>query len=115
MEHAGVIVVKLVVLCRHYDGVDTLRDAFLRIFHSHLALRVRTEIGHFLAFLADVGECAHDELCEVECYGHVVLGLVGGVTEHHSLVAGTLVFLLLLSNAAVDIFRLLVNGSKDAA
>ena len=103
------------MLCRHDDGVDALRDAFLRIFHCHLALRVRTEIGHLLAFLADVSECAHDELGEVECYGHIVLGLVGGVTEHHSLVAGTLVFLLLLRNAAVDILRLLVNGSKDTA
>ena len=37
-EHALVVVVKLVVLGAHYDGVDALRYAFLRVFYSNLAL-----------------------------------------------------------------------------
>ena len=114
-EHALVVGVKLVVLCRHYDGVDALRYAILRVFNGDLALRVGAQVCHLLALLAYVGEHAHDELCEVERYGHVVLGLVGGVAEHHSLVAGALVLFLLAAHTTVDVVRLLVDGCKNTA
>ena len=114
-EHALVVVVELVVLCRHYDGVDALRYALLRVFNGYLALRVGAQVCHLLALLAYVGEHAHDELCEVERYGHVVLGLVGGVAEHHSLVAGALVFLLFAAHATVNVVRLLVDGCEHTA
>ena len=113
-KHALVVVVKLVVLCRHNDGVDALWYALLRVFYRNLALRVGTQIGHLLAFLAYVGKHLHDVLGEVECYRHVVLGLVGSITEHHTLVAGALLFFLGTAYATVDVVALLVYGCEHA-
>ena len=52
---------------------------------------------------------------QVDGHGHVVLRLVGGVAEHHSLVAGSLVFRVLAHHAAVDVLALLVDFGKDSA
>ena len=103
------------MLCRHYDGVDALWYAFLRILYGYLALRVGAQVCHLLALLAYVSEHAHDELCDVERYGHIVLGLVSGVAEHHALVAGTLLLLVGTRHTAVDIVRLLVDGCEHTA
>ena len=106
---------EVVVLGRDDDGVDALRHAVVAVLNRHLALGIGAEIGHHLAFLADVGQGAHDEMGQVERGGHVVLSLVGGIAEHHALVAGTLVVLLLSGDATVDVVALLMNGGEHAA
>lgn len=83
------------------------------ILHRHLALRVGTEIGHHLALLTDIGQRAHDEMGQIERHGHIVLRLVGGIAEHHSLIAGTLIFGLLTLDAPVDVGTLLMDGRED--
>ena len=114
-EHLLVVGHELVVLGAHHDGVDALGHTLVAVLNGHLTLRVGTQIGHHLALAANVGERAHDELCQVERHRHVVFCLVGGVTEHHALVAGTLLVLLLTADAAVDVAALLVDGGEDAA
>ena len=114
-QHAVVVVVKLVVLCAHHDGVDALGHVVVAVFHGDLTLGVGAQIGHLLAFLAYVGESGHDEVGQVERNGHVVFGLVASVAEHHALVAGTLVVFLLTAHAAVDVGALLVDGAQYAA
>ena len=119
----GLIGIELVVLGRHHDGIDTLGNTIVAVLDGHLALGVGAQIGHDLAFLADVGEGAHEQMGEVERYGHVVFGFVGGITEHHALVAGTLVFFRCLVGSlmvdavdtTVDVVALLMDGTEDAA
>ena len=119
----GLIGIELVVLGRHHDGIDTLGNTIVAVLDGHLALGVGAQIGHDLAFLADVGEGAHEQMGEVERYGHVVFGFVGGITEHHALVAGTLVFFRCLVGSlmvdavdtTIDVVALLMDGTEDAA
>src|SRR5690606_26456175 len=47
--------------------------------------------------------------------GHEVVGFVGGITEHHSLISRTLVFFVLTLDALVDVGRLLVYSREYAA
>ena len=54
-------------------------------------------------------------MCQVERGGHVVVGLVAGIAEHHALVSGTLVVLFLTRHAAVYVVTLLMNGSQNTA
>src|SRR5660397_135333 len=55
---------------------------------------------------------------QVQRQRHVVVGFVGGVTEHHALVPGTLVHRVQFGstvNTTVDVGRLLVDGRKHTA
>ena len=113
-EH-GFVSVELVVLRRNDDGVDALRNAFVGVFHRHLALGVGAQIRHLLAFVADVGQRPHDEVGQIEAHGHQVLRLVHRIAEHHALVAGSLCVLVVAVHAAVDVRTLLVNARQDAA
>ncbi len=49
------VFVELVMLGRYHDGVNTLGGTFVAVLHRYLALGIGTEIGHLLAFLADIG------------------------------------------------------------
>ena len=100
------------------DGVDAPGHVVVVVFDSHLALGVGTEVGHLLAFAADVGEDLDDFVGQGEGKGHEGVGLVVGVAEHHALVAGSLghgVGVVLAVHAAVDVAALLVYGAEDAA
>ena len=114
-QHLLVIGVELVVLSAHHDGVDALGNALVAVLNGHLALRVGTQIGHLLTLLADVGQCAHEQMRQVERHRHIVLGLVGGITEHHALVASALVLVLFTVHTTADVTALLVNGSENTA
>ena len=57
-----VVVGKLVVLCRDDDGVNALGDALVAILYGDLTLRVGSQVGHLLAFLADGGQRADNEV-----------------------------------------------------
>ena len=52
---------------------------------------------------------------EVKGEGHVVLGLVGGIAEHHALVSGALCSAVCAVNATVDVSALLVDGREHTA
>ena len=114
-EHALVVAVELVVLRRDDDGIDALGNACIAILDGDLTLGVRTQIGHHLTLLADLCEGAHDEMREVERHGHEILGLVGGIAEHHTLVASALLVLVAIIDTAVDVLALLMDSSEDTA
>ena len=81
--------------------------------YCHLALRVWTKVGHQLALLAYLGESGHQQMCNVERDRHEAVGLVGGISEHHSLVAGSLFLFLLAIHSAVDVATLFVDSAED--
>ena len=54
-------------------------------------------------------------MSQVKRYRHIVLGLTGGIAEHHSLVAGSLLIFFRPADAPVDVLALLMNGTEDSA
>ena len=114
-QHVLVVVVKLVVLCGYHDGVDALCRAVVVVFYGHLTLGVGAQVGHFLAFASDVGQGPYNQVSQIERYRHVIFCLVAGVAEHHALVAGTLLVVVAVVHAAVDVLALLMDGIEDAA
>ena len=104
---------KLIMLGRYHDSVYTLGDTSVTILHGHLTLCVRTQIGHHLAFLANFGQSAHNEMCQIERHWHQALRFVGGITEHHTLIASTLLFLVAIIHTAIDVFALFVDSSQN--
>ena len=115
MKHSLVIRVKLIMLGGNHDGINALRNAVVAVLHRHLTLGVRAEVGHQLAFLADLSQRLHDEMCQVERYRHQALRLVRGVAKHHPLVTGTLFLLVTIVHTTVDVNALFMNGSQDTA
>ena len=115
MSQHLLILVKLVVLCRDNDGVDTLWDAGIAVLDGHLTLGIGTQIGHLPTLLTDVGQGTHDEMCQVEGDRHEVFRLVSGIAEHHALVTGTLLFFIAVVNTAVDVGTLFVDGTENTA
>ena len=103
------------MLCRYHDGVYALGNASVTVLYGHLALGVGTQIGHNLSLLSNLGQCTHDEVRQVERHGHQALRLVGGIAEHHTLVAGSLVFVVLAVHTTVDVLALLMDGCQYAA
>ncbi len=106
---------EVIVLCGDDDGMHAQRSVVVAVFDGYLTLGVGSEVSHHLTLLADVGERTHDEVGQVERCGHVVVGLVDGVAEHHTLVAGALVIGVFARDAAVDVGALLMDGGEDAA
>ena len=101
------------MLGAYHNRVNALWDAIVAVLYRHLTLSVWTKIGHDLAFFADIGQRTHDQMCQIQTDRHVVLCLVGGVAEHHALVASTLFVLITIVNTTVDIGTLLVDGTQD--
>ena len=66
LEHTLVVSVELIVLRRDHNGIDTLGYPLVTVLNRHLALGIRTQVGHHLAFLADVSQRTHDEMCQVQ-------------------------------------------------
>ena len=52
---------------------------------------------------------------QVKAHGHKALCLVSGITEHHALVASTLLVLITIIHTTVDVGTLFVNGTQDTA
>ena len=103
------------MLGRDNDGIDALWNAGIAVLNGHLALGVGTQIGHLLTLLADVGQGTHNEVSQVERDRHKVLRLVGGITEHHTLIAGALLVLIAVIDSTIDVGTLLVDGAEDTA
>ena len=85
-----------VVLRGDQHGVDAQRLVVLVVFDGHLGLAVRTQVRHF-AGLAHFGQAEGQTVGQIDRQRHQHVGLVGGVTEHHALVAGALGLVPLLA------------------
>jgi hypothetical protein len=81
----------------------------LVVLDRDLALAVGAQVGQ-LAGLAHLGELAGELVGQRDGRGHQLGGLVGGVAEHHALVAGAAGV-----NALGDVAGLLVDGGDDGA
>ena len=98
------------MLCAHHNGVNAHGRVVVVIFYGHLTLGIGAQIGHLFSFATNFRQHLQQAVREVERKGHVVLCLIGGIAEHHTLVAGTLLFAVLTVHATVDVAALLVNG-----
>ena len=110
----GLVGVELIVLCGEHDGVYALWLSLVGVLHCHLALGVGTQVSHHLAFAPYLCQHHQQTVCQVESQRHVVVGLVGCVAEHHTLVAGTLFLGSLPAYASVDVGTLLMYGAQHA-
>ena len=109
----------VVVLGGDDDGVDAHGLVVLVIFDGHLGLGIRAQPLD-LALLAEILDFFHELVGEADWERHQFLGFLHGVTEHHALVAGTLLVVFLAFgglgvNALGDIRRLLVHGNEHGA
>ena len=52
---------------------------------------------------------------ERKCERHILLSVLTSISEHHSLVAGSLLFGVLANYTSIDIGALFVNGGDDSA
>ena len=81
----------------------------LVVLHRHLALAVGTQVGQFAA-LAHRGQLAAELVRQRDGRGHQLRRLVGGVAEHHALIAGAAGV-----NTLGDVARLLVDRRDHGA
>ena len=113
-----------IMLCGQYDSLQAYRLSIL-ILHRDLALSIRSEILQS-SILANLRQLQAQLVGKVDRERHIVIRLIGGVSEHHSLVAGSdgfdlavghLVFLCFqrLVNAHGNIRGLLVQSDKNRA
>ena len=94
---------------RDDHGVDARGLAVFVVLDRDLALAVGAQVGQ-LAALAHRGKLAAELVGQRDGGGHQLGGLVGGVAEHHALVAGAAGV-----NALGDVAGLLVDGGDDGA
>ena len=110
------------VLGRDEHGREPLRLAVL-VLDRDLGLAVGPQVRQH-AGLADLGEPVREPVREPDRHRHQVFGLVAGVAEHHPLVAGADLVVVVagagplldgLVDAHRDVGRLLVDRRDDAA
>ena len=107
-----------------HDGGAAQHAAVGVIFHGDLALAVGAQPGE-LAALARLGQAAAELVGHGDGRGHQLGGLVAGIAEHHTLVAGphqvqgvgvaALLHLIGLVDAHGDVGGLLVDGGHNGA
>ncbi len=116
-KHLLIISVELIVLSREDDSIDAYWQVGLAvILYGHLALGIRTEVWHWRRLLAtDLVELDEEEVAQLEGQWHAVVGLVGSITKHHTLIASTLLLWYATLNATVDVSALCMKGREDAA
>ena len=99
-------------------------DLVIIVLNRDLALSVRTKIFQG-SILANLRQLAAKLVCSGNCKRHVLRGLVAGISEHHTLVAGTDLLQLVICHLVLfdfqrlvdahrDIRRLLINRSNDS-
>ena len=104
------------MLGRYDDLCSTHRFSVL-VANSDLALRVRLEVAE-LAGTALLGKDLEDLVAEINRRGHervllVHFALGAGEAEHHALIAGAFLALLVLVDAHGDVGRLAVEFDLD--
>jgi len=105
-----------------HHGVHPNGSAVFVILHGDLGFAVGAQIVH-QALLADLGQAHGHLLGQGNGQGHQLRGLVAGIAEHHALVAGTVVQLLVggllglqaLVHAHGDVAGLLVDVGDHGA
>ena len=97
------------VLAADDHGVDARGLAVLVVLDRDLALAVGAQVGQ-LAALAHFGQLAAELVGQRDGRGHQLGGLVGGVAEHHALVAGAAGV-----HALGNVAGLLVDGRDHGA
>ena len=107
--------VKLIVLSGQHNSVNALRPVLIVIFNGHLALGIRTQIGHLTSLAPNISQGTQQVVCKVKAQGNVVLRLVGGIAEHHTLISCSLLFRILTVHTAVDVIALLMYGAQHTA
>ena len=108
-----------VVLGGDDDSVNADRLVIFVVFDGDLGLGVRTEPLD-LALFAEVLDFFHELVGEADRERHQFLCFLHGITEHHALVASTLLVVFLAFgglgvNALGDIRRLLIHGNEYGA
>ncbi|BAT76997.1 hypothetical protein VIGAN_01507600 [Vigna angularis var. angularis] len=110
----------LVMLCGDEHGVDTNWNhgtLVIVILNSHLGLAIRSE-PRAGTVLPNLSETSPEFGCKDVAQGHQFRGLVGGIAEHVTLVAGTDFFRSfgeVAMHALGNIRTLLLNVHKDLA
>ena len=95
----------LAVLGRDQQLLDLHRPA-IHVAHRHLGLAVRAQVGNDLGF-AHVGQSLGQLVGHRDRQRHQLVGLVGGVAEHHPLVPGAdHVELILVAGIGAGLIRL---------
>ena len=105
------------VLSRNDDGVNTERDGgatVLLVLDGDLGLGVRAEPWESTCPPCD-GESGVELVSQDDGQWHVLLGLIGSVAEHDTLVTGTEVLEGTVVETLSDIGRLLLNGNENVA
>ena len=114
-----------IMLRGEHDRLQTLRSSILIVLHRNLCLSVRTEIRK-RSVLSHLGELARQLMCHCDRVRHILLCLIGCVSEHHSLISrsdgfdivvGHCMFLRLkrLVNAHCNIRGLLIDRGQYSA
>jgi len=109
------VLYRRVVLSRNDDCVDTLRFSIF-IFHGYLAFTIRSEPGKLFRKPC-LFESQRKGLCERDRKRHKRRGFSAGVTEHNTLVTGTLFFVQAgaFVDALSDVEALLFDVDEDCA
>jgi hypothetical protein len=106
------------VLGRDNNGVNAERDhgsrRVLLVLDGDLSLGVGAEPAES-AVTASSGHGVVELVGEHDSKGHVLGGLVGSVTEHDTLVTGTVVLKVSVVETLSNVGRLLLNGNQDVA
>ena len=115
LADAGLVHVRVVLRGEH-ERVDAPGCVVVVVFDGELALGVGPQVGHRRGVLAaDARELDQDHVGERQRERHELGRLVAGVAEHHTLVAGALVFLGGAVYALGDVGALLVHCGEDGA
>lgn len=99
------------------DGVDAERDgsaALLLVLNGDLSLGVRAKPAE-LTGAAGISHGGVELVSKHDGQGHELLSLVGGVTEHDTLITGTVILEGAVVKALRDIRGLLLDGDEDVA
>ena len=102
------------VLARDDDGVDAARPA-VDVLDRHLRLAVGAEEGVDPVAPADLGEVPRQLVREADRHRHQLVGVGAGEAEHHALVAGALLLVLVGVDAHRDVGALPLDRHEHAA
>jgi len=105
------------VLSRNDDGVDSEGDngtTVTLVLDSHLGLGVWSEPGEGTSPSGN-GQRLVEFMRENDGEGHQFRGFGGGISEHETLITGTMVLERTLVKALSNIRGLLFNGNEDVA
>ncbi len=105
---------KVVMLSGNNDGVHTHRLTLRSIFNCHLALGVRTQVGHHLAFTTHLRKLSQQKMAEVNRKRHIIGSFIASISKHHTLVAGALLLGIFAFHATVYVGTLFMQSGKHA-